>query len=41
MKQKNRVKRLKARVDAYDNAKFIPGSGPVASSYNKPGSLNK
>ena len=39
MKQKNRVKRLKTRIDAYENAKFIPGSGPIASSYHRPGSM--
>lgn len=41
MKQKNKVKRLKARIYAFENAKFTPGHGPIASSYNKPGSMQK
>jgi len=41
MKQHNKIKRLGARLYAYENAVFAVGHGPVASSYNKPGSLKK
>ena len=41
VKQNNKIKRLRTRLYAYENAVFAVGHGPVASSYNKPGSLKK